>query len=38
MIIGESGTHFDPRIIEVFQDNLDDFKNAYDGFKSENKL
>jgi len=38
MIIGESGTHFDPRIIEVFQDNLDDFKNAYDGFKSENRL
>lgn len=32
IIIGESGTHFDPRIINVFRRNLNSFKSVYDGF------
>lgn len=36
MIIEKSGTHFDPRIINVFKNNLDDFKKLYDDFSSDN--
>jgi HD-GYP domain-containing protein (c-di-GMP phosphodiesterase class II) len=34
MILSESGTHFDPRIINVFQDNLAVFKDTYESFKT----
>lgn len=36
MIISESGSHFDPQIIDVFQNSLDEFKNAYNRFRSTN--
>jgi Response regulator containing a CheY-like receiver domain and an HD-GYP domain len=32
LILSESGTHFDPRLIEVFSDNLSSFKTQYKGF------
>lgn len=34
MIIKEAGKQFDPRIIDVFQNNLNAFKDAYKGFKN----
>lgn len=34
MILEESGSHFDPRIIEAFKNNLDVFKDTYKGFKN----
>ncbi len=33
MIINESGSHFDPRVINVFQNNLRVFKDVYNGFQ-----
>lgn len=33
MIIGESESHFDPRIVDVFNNNLKEFRNVYNGFK-----
>ncbi|PHR53392.1 MAG: hypothetical protein COA44_15320 [Arcobacter sp.] len=33
----ESGSHFDPRLIELFFENLDEFKKVRDSFKDEYK-